>query len=272
MPHRYGLGRILEDQGFRPAKGLGQNFLVDRSVVRRIVDAVHALPGDSVLEIGPGLGALTVPLAQAGANVSAVEVDERLRRPLEARLPEGVRLVIGDALALDWREVSPGALEDTLVVSNLPYGITSPLIIKLLSAPFGRAILMVQSEVAERMTAGAGRRERGSLTLLVESRSKVRRLFDVRPEAFFPRPKVASSVLELAPSHPPVHTRSEEVWKGLFSYRRKTLRRGLREAFGLSSEGSAEVLRQAGVREAARPEDLSLDDFSRLASSLFPFH
>lgn len=269
MPHAKSLRRTFEGQGIRPAKGLGQNFLVDPTVIRRIVDAVHVLPGDNVLEIGPGTGALTVPLAEAGAALTAIEVDYRLEPLLEAAVPPSVRLVFSDALTLNWAEVSPGPLEGTTIVSNLPYAITSPILVKLLSRPFRRAVVMVQSEVADRLLAPPGSKDRGSLSLLREAHAEGQRLFEVRPESFFPRPKVASAVLELRHRPFSLHPRTEEVWKGLFTYRRKTLRRGLREAFPVTAEEAVHILGESELPEMARPEDLTLDEFNRLALNIF---
>lgn len=259
------LGRF---EDIRPSKGLGQNFLVDQNIARKIVDAVQVTPDLPVLEIGPGTGALTRLLVEDGADVTAIEIDLRLKPLLEETLGDRARLIFQDALEGDWEGALGRPMDGVTVVSNLPYAITSPLLVKLLRSSFKRAVLMMQEEVAERILAPSGARARGSLTLLVESRAAGRCLFRVGPQAFHPKPKVSSAVVELRPVTRSLHPLVEDVWKGLFAYRRKSVRKGLREAFGVGPEEASHVLGEAGVAELARPEELTLDAFDALARAI----
>jgi len=268
MSTRHGLLARLSAGGIRPSRSLGQNFLVDRKVARRIAEVAVTAPGERVLEIGPGTGILTQELVTMGAEVVALELDRRLEPYLVESVGNDVRLVFADALEVDWAEVMGGALTRATVVSNVPYAITSPILVKLLSQPFERAVLMVQEEVADRLVAPVGSRQRGSLTLLREARARAKKVLCVGPQAFAPRPKVTSAVVLFEGEPKDLHPRTEKTWKGLFRYRRKAVRKALRDAFGLDAEHAMTLLREAGIDELARAEDLSLTEFDALARGM----
>jgi 16S rRNA (adenine1518-N6/adenine1519-N6)-dimethyltransferase len=182
----------------RPSRRLGQSFLIDESVPRRIVEFAALGPGDWVLEIGPGLGALTFELHQAGVPTLAVERDVRLARVLARHLGPPVQLVAMDALRLDWQRIARRA---PVLLSNLPYPITSDTLLALCHSPppVRRAVLMLQREVAERIAAPPGHSERSSLSVLVQLCFDVRTVRQAGPECFWPRPKVHSAVVRLEP-------------------------------------------------------------------------
>lgn len=268
MSTHHGLLARLSAGGIRPSKRLGQNFLVDRRVARRIADVAVRAPGEPVLEIGPGTGVLTHELVAIGASVVALELDRRLEPYLAESVGRDVRLLFGDALKVDWTEALGRPLAQATVVSNLPYAITSPFLVRLLTNPFSRAVLMIQEEVADRLVAPVGSRQRGSLTLLREARAKAKKLFRVGPQAFTPRPKVTSAVVLFEAEPKELHPGTENTWKRLFGFRRKALRKALRDAFGLDAESAVALLREAGIDELARAEDLSLDEFDALARGM----
>ena len=253
-----------------PKRRLGQHFLTDPRILARIADALQAGPDDTVLEIGPGRGGLTAALAERAARVVAIEKDRELVPSLRARFPS-VDVVEGDALELDWHAVIPGPF---LLVGNIPYNITSPLLDKALLPPVPRRILfLVQKEVADRVIAAPGTSEYGALTVGVQSAVRAERLFTVAAGAFQPRPKVDSAVLRLTPlADPLVSDRERESFRaavvGLFSYRRKQLLRGVRELTGWDAAQSGDLLEQAAVSPTVRPEVLSPAEFVQLHRAL----
>ncbi|MCU0851886.1 MAG: 16S rRNA (adenine(1518)-N(6)/adenine(1519)-N(6))-dimethyltransferase RsmA [Thermoplasmata archaeon] len=214
------LKAILGSMGKRPSKRLGQNFLLDDSVLRRAVEAADLSDKDTVLEIGPGLGNLTEELLRTGAKVVAVEQDPEFCRFLERRFGDRVRLVRADAVKAFLPEFNK-------VVSNLPYQISSPITFKLLDAGFDTAVLMLQREFAERMVATNGTAEYGRLSVGVYYRSECEILFNVSRASFWPQPKVDSCVVRLVPRGPPFQVDDEDaffrVTKAIFSHRRKKI-------------------------------------------------
>ncbi len=254
-----------------PRKRLGQHFLHDPGVIRRIVAAVDPRPEDRLLEIGPGLGAITLPLLEAAGRLDAVEIDRDLAAALEERTRGRgeLRLHVGDALRFDL-EGLPGG-EPIRVVGNLPYNISTPLLFRLLAAH--RRIrdlhLMLQREVVERMQAGPGGREYGRLSVMTQLRCRVEPLFTIGRGAFRPPPKVESAFVRLVPLRtPPVAVADEARFAKLvthvFSRRRKTLRNALR---GLLEETE---IRALGLDPGLRPERLSLAEFARLSAAWQP--
>ncbi len=250
----------------RAKRRLGQHFLSDRRILQRIADALEPTAADTVLEIGPGTGGLTAALAARAGRVVAIEKDAELVPGLRARFPE-VTLVEGDALELDWHSLGgPGAL----VIGNIPYNITSPLIDKALAPPRPpRIVFLVQKEVADRVSAAAGEPAYGALSVGVQAVARAERLFVVPAGAFHPRPKVDSAVLRLTPFHLPLVTDDElarfrRMTVGLFSFRRKQLGRGLRELTGWTPDRVAEALARAAIDPPARPETLTPEAFVRL--------
>lgn len=251
---------------------------MDPRQAARIAQALEAGPDDCVLEIGAGLGALTLPLAERAGAVVAIERDTALAAAL-ARLARGldrVRVVAADALRMPFpdlgvlaRAASGGAGARCLVAGNLPYGITSPLLMWLAAEPgWNRAVVMVQKEVADRLAAPPGSAAYGSLTVAVAARCRVRRLFDVSRRCFYPPPEVDSTVvtLEPLPERPDaVLSRAlEAVLRAAFGQRRKTLRNALRTLTG-DAASVAELLRRAGVDGELRAEALDVARFLELA-------
>ena len=255
-----------------PSRAFGQNFVVDPNTVRRVARLSGAGPSDSVLEIGAGLGSLTIALAETGASVRAVEIDAGLAAALpevlaEAGAPE-VEVVQGDASTMDPGELLRGS-ERWMMVANLPYNIATPLVVDLLrdAAAVAAMVVMVQREAGERLAAPPGSRVRGIPSVLVERRATARIVARVPAAVFRPRPKVESVVVRIdrhpaaeAPSLPPaVDARFESLVRAGFGQRRKMLRRSLAGLVGL------EQFEAAAVDPASRPETLTVGQWIDLA-------
>ncbi len=266
-----------------PARRLGQHFLTDRNLLRRIVDALEPAPGDVVLEIGPGKGSLTAELVARGVRVVAIEKDERLAAALAGASvggapPGSFRVVTGDALALDWHALvaegmvtSPAArVPPFKVIGNIPYAITTPLIATALVPPLPtRIVLLVQHEVADRLAAAPGSKIYGALSVGVQAVCQVEKLFTVRAGAFSPPPTVQSAVVRLTPRATPLIQSAElapfRVFvTACFSRRRKQLRNVLVAATRQPSERVVEGIRALGLDPTARPETLAPETFVRL--------
>lgn len=249
----------------RPRKRFGQHFLTNPRILSRIVDALDLAPGQRVLEIGPGQGALTAHLLERGARVTAIEVDRDLAAMLRPRFPN-LTLVEADALEIDWHTIMehPG---DWLVTGNIPYNITSPLLDKVLLPPCpARIVFLVQKEVADRITASPGSAEYGALTVGIQTVAQAERLFKVPAGAFNPAPKVDSAVVRLAPRVTRLIQDGEirgfrRFVTGLFGFRRKQLVRGLRELTGWPPERVMPLVERLGLDPAARPEVLEPAQF-----------
>lgn len=265
---------ILKSFGLHMSKKLGQNFLIDEQVVAEIVAAAQVTPGDTVLEIGPGIGTLTQGLAEAGpAKVVAVELDRRLIDVLTKTLEgyENVKVVHGDILKIDIAREVDGA--PYKVVANLPYYITTPIIMTLLEKrlPIERLVTMVQKEVAQRMVAKPGGKDYGALSVAVQYYTEPEILFVVPPTSFIPSPSVDSAVICCkVREQPPVQIRSEktffQVVKAAFAQRRKTLSNALK-AGGVTPDILPAVLEKAGIDGIRRGETLSLTEFAALADA-----
>ena len=255
------------DGGARRRHALGQHFLTDRSIAERTVAAAGLAPGATVLEIGPGRGALTDVLLAAGHPVVAVELDSGFASDLELRRSPGLTVIESDFLRLDLDRLPPGPLP---VVANLPYSTGTAIVTRLLERPdrFPRIVVMLQREVAERLGASPGSRAYGSLTVLATLHATVTVLFTVPPSAFRPPPKVDSAVVRIDacenarvdPGDPATFRR---VVRSAFAQRRKTLRNSLRS--GLGADLAESSLTRAGIDGGRRAETLSLDEFARLA-------
>lgn len=247
-----------------PRKRFGQNFLHDAHVIDAIVKAIHPMPHDNVLEIGPGLGALTQPLLQVLDHLNAVEIDRDLQEHLK-RLPiaqDKFHLIGGDALKVDYSQFG----SHLRIVGNLPYNISTPLLLRLLEyAPFIKDMyFMLQKEVVMRMAASHGTKAYGRLSVMMQYECEVVHVFDVPPEAFDPPPKVNSAIVRLIPyKQSPFEAVDrkvlEQVVARAFSMRRKTLRNNLK---GLVS---TEELNQLGIIDSKRPEDISISEYVHLA-------
>jgi 16S rRNA (adenine1518-N6/adenine1519-N6)-dimethyltransferase len=262
---------------FKPLKRFGENYLVDSNVKDRIIDEIAPSAGDTILEIGPGMGALTIDLARSGAMVVAVEKDPKAFAILEgivAGVFPNLKLVHGDILEFDIKAASSG--RKLKVVGNLPYYITTPIIEAVIadSASIGSAYIMVQKEVAARLLASPGSKDYGSLSCFVQYHTRPSYLFTVKRTSFYPSPGVDSSFISLETlSKPSVDVADEglffRVVRGAFNQRRKTIINSLsREAvLGIPKDELAALLRGAGIDPAIRPERLSLADFARIASA-----
>ncbi len=252
----------------RPRKRFGQHFLHDAGVIGRILDAIAPQPGETLVEIGPGEGALTFPLLARCGRLTVVEIDRDLAARLEARPEAGRELTVvrADALKFDLAPLAPpgGRLR---LVGNLPYNVSTALLFRFLaqSGVIRDMHFMLQKEVVDRMAAGPGSDDYGRLTVMLAAGCRIEKLFDVGPGAFRPPPRVWSSVVRLAPwAEPPFPipdpARFAAVVRAAFSQRRKTLRNAL------SSLLSAEAIRAAGVDPGVRAETLPPEAFGRLAA------
>jgi 16S rRNA (adenine1518-N6/adenine1519-N6)-dimethyltransferase len=256
----------------RPKKRFGQNFLRDRSVVDRILAAAELQKSDQVLEIGPGLGALTDRLLPLVGRLHVMEVDRDLIEALQARQAPNLTVHAGDALRLDWDEVL--GEEPVKLVANLPYNISSQVLFKVLDhrQRFARAVLMFQKEVGDRICAPPDCRDYGILSVFCQLWFDVRRVVTVPPGAFYPPPKVTSVVLAFVPLTQPRVAVADEAFfrrvvKGAFAQRRKTLRNTLTAA-GFGFDGLERVLAEIGIDPGRRGETLDLAEFARLANVL----
>ncbi len=242
----------------RPKRSLGQNFLTDPNVARKIVAAVGIEAGGVVLEIGPGRGALTGHLMESAARrVLAVEMDRNLSPELKGRYPE-LAIVNADALRIDWARLD--ALPGIRIVGNLPYNVASPIMWDLVwkAHSYGRAVFMVQNEVADRIVAKPRSRAYGGLTAWLQSFARVEKLFKVGPAVFTPRPKIDSAVVAFTPlpaeARPAEPERFSRFIKRIFSQRRKQLGGMLGASMG---DAARKYLEDEGLTPAARPEELT---------------
>ncbi|HET8771979.1 MAG TPA: 16S rRNA (adenine(1518)-N(6)/adenine(1519)-N(6))-dimethyltransferase RsmA [Gemmatimonadaceae bacterium] len=270
----------------RPRKRFGQHFLTDPRLLGRIADALGATPNDTVIEIGPGRGALTAQLLERAGRVIAIEIDRDLVAVLRERFAAAIaggRLVIveGDVLeqdlgALVLEHSSPGLPMDApgdaryLLTGNVPYNITTPIMFHAMRRPRPeRAVYLVQREVAERVIAGPDDEAYGALSVNVQALARASLLFGIAAKAFTPPPKVESAVLRIEPRADPVVGAGEEeafrvLVQGAFGLRRKQMRRVVRTLWSLDAAGADAALEAAGIDPAARPETLGAGEFARL--------
>jgi 16S rRNA (adenine1518-N6/adenine1519-N6)-dimethyltransferase len=255
-----------------PLKRLGQHFLVDPNIVRKIIAAAGILPDDTVLEIGPGRGILTRALCAAAKHVIALEIDPKLHAYLAGRVQDctNLELRLGDALAFDYESLPAR----TIVVANLPYYLSTPLLGKLLESRrrLNRLVIMVQTEVARRLAAPPGSDDYGRLSVLAQYTSDVQVRFQVSPACFRPRPRVGSAVVSLTiHRHPRVAVRNEDqffqVVRDGFAHRRKTIVNSLRDE-GWAPDDIAAAIGKTGISAGRRAESLSLEEFAALADAL----
>ncbi len=270
----------LRRLGLRPRKAWGQHFLLYPHQARRIVGALELSGRDLVVEIGAGLGALTVFLAQAAPRVVALERDPALAGFLSRELFAGsqtVQVLCQDVLEFDFLALARQAGQALVVVGNLPYQITTPLLFKLIEekAALARAVLMVQEEVGDRLLASPGSKDYGAPTVLVQCHFALSRLFSLGPSNFYPPPKVASVVLRLAPDGlapgPRDPATFARVVRAAFAKRRKTLNNTLvaeAPALGLTREAVAAALKELDIDPGRRGETLSLNQFLALSNAL----
>ena len=272
---------VLQKYNFRFQKKFGQNFLIDPHVLEKIIRAAEVTKDDFVLEIGPGIGTMTQYLAEAAREVLAVEIDRSLLPILEDTLSpyDNVTVLNADILKVDIAEIAREKNEGKpiKVVANLPYYITTPILMGLLEsgAPVSSITVMVQKEVADRMAAGPGTKDYGALSLAVQFYAETYLAANVPPNCFMPRPNVGSAVIRLTRrEEPPVKVHSQELLfkliRASFNQRRKTLVNGLNNYAGLSfsKEEIQEALRQMNLSETVRGETLNLSQFAELADRL----
>ncbi|SHF12501.1 dimethyladenosine transferase [Desulforamulus putei DSM 12395] len=274
---------IIRAHGFKVRKALGQNFLMDANIIEKIIQSAHLTDRDLVFEIGPGLGALTRRLARSAGTVIAIELDVNLLPILQETLADfpNARVVHGDALKVDFdrlaREQTGGAFGQQgkryKLVANLPYYITTPILMHLLTGGFNleRLVVMIQKEVADRLQASPGGKDYGSLSVAVQYYTVPEMVARVPKTVFYPAPDVDSAVIRLTRREvPPVKVTSEELFfkvvRAAFGQRRKTLLNSLTGSGLADRETWLEVLAEAGIEPARRGETLSLQEFAHLAN------
>ena len=272
--------KLLTHAGFSFKKSLGQNFIVDPTVCPEM--AAAALDENTgALEIGPGIGVLTAELAKVAKKVVSIELDERLKPILKKTLAEfsNTEVVFGDAMKLDLKALIAEKFSDckrVVVCANLPYYITSPIIMGLLEAklPLDSIVVMVQKEAGERLCARVGSRESGAVTVAANYYAESEILFDVGRDSFIPPPKVDSVVIRLKiRENPPVKVNSEadffKLVKACFAQRRKTLSNTVSNSLGIEKEKIGEALQKLGLSPTVRSEQLTMEDLAGLCNELF---
>lgn len=270
---------LLARHGFHFSKSLGQNFLIEDWVPRDIADAAGLDAACGALEIGPGIGPLTVQLAQRAGRVAAIELDRSLLPILSETLADypNAEVIPGDAMKLDLPALCAEKFSGMTVkaCANLPYNITTPVLTKLLeSGCFASITVMIQREVARRICAAPGTVDYGAFSLFCQYHAECSLLFDVGPECFLPAPKVTSTVIQLVPhTEPPVDTDPAALFRvvrAAFAQRRKTLLNGLSAAYGskFSKDELRQIIEDCGLPEGIRGERLGLPEFAALAKKL----
>ncbi len=270
---------IIKKYDFAFQKRFGQNFLIDGRVIDKIITAANITKDDTVLEIGPGIGTMTQYLAEAAGQVIAVEIDKNLLPIYEETLADydNVTIINNDILKVDIHELIKGKADKVKVVANLPYYITTPIIMGLFEnhIPAESITVMVQKEVADRMQSGPGSKDYGALSLAVQYYADPYIVANVPPNCFMPRPNVGSAVIRLTSyDKPPVDVKDEKLMfkiiRASFNQRRKTLQNGINNSPDLSftKEQVVGALRAMGLSESVRGEALNLEQFATLANLL----
>lgn len=265
---------LLQKNGFRFSKALGQNFLIDPTVCPRMAEAAIPGPDYGVIEVGPGIGVLTVELAKRAKKVVAIELDERLFPILDETLADydNVKVVPGDVLEVDLHQLiaeeftrEDGSLMPLAICANLPYYITSPVIMKLLSErlPVDDLTVMVQKEAADRLCADVGTRAAGAVTVAIRYYADAEKLFFVKKGAFMPAPKVDSEVIRLTLRDAPNEVANEDGFftmvKAAFGQRRKTIMNSLAAGLGMSKDDLGDLLDRLSIPRTARIEQLTME-------------
>lgn len=258
-----------EKKKMLPAKkSLGQNFLIDQNIIRKIVAAINPNEGETIVEVGPGQGAITGHLLSAGASIIALEKDERMVEPLTKLSEENdnrLTLNLGDALEVDYSNLSQGKLK---FVGNLPYNVGTLIVIKALEHPedFTTLTFMLQKEVVERICAKPSTSDWGRLGVLCDLLCDSKKLFDVPPGAFVPRPKVTSAIVQMIPLKKPRfdvdRKKLDHILRLTFGQRRKMLRATLKGVL------SVDQIEELGISAQSRPETLSTEEFCKLANAI----
>ncbi|NLY42731.1 MAG: 16S rRNA (adenine(1518)-N(6)/adenine(1519)-N(6))-dimethyltransferase RsmA [Clostridiaceae bacterium] len=276
------LKKIIEKYGFRFNKKLGQNFLIDVNILDKMMEAAEIDEKTGVIEIGPGIGVLTQALAEKAAKVVAIELDANLIPILDETVGgyPNVRVINGNALKIDLKTIITKEFEnmDVKIAANLPYYITTPIIMGILEKklPVKSMIVMVQKEVAQRMIAKQGGKEYGALSVAVQYYTKPRIILTVPPHCFMPQPKVESTVIKLdILEQPSVQVKDEDrffsVVKAAFGQRRKTLLNALSNSglFNMTKEEIRKTLLDIGIHEDQRGETLSIMQFAQLSDAIY---
>lgn len=276
---------ILERYGFSFKKSLGQNFLIDTNVLKRIVEFAEIKEDTGAIEIGPGIGALTEQLARSSKKVVAFEIDQRLLPILAETLSEysNVKVIHQDILKADVKKVIAEEfqdMDDIMVVANLPYYVTTPIILKILEdqLPIRGIVVMLQKEVAERISAKPGTKDYGSLSIAIQYYTKAEIVMTVPKTVFVPQPNVDSAVIRLTRREgPAVQVKDESFFFRIirmsFAQRRKTLLNNLTSQLTNGKQKKAEIvaaLQESGIDPIRRGETLSLEEFARLSDTLYP--
>lgn len=277
---------ILEKYGFSFKKSLGQNFLIDTNILKRIVDFAEITEESGAIEIGPGIGALTEQLARRSKKVVAFEIDQRLLPILSETLSPypNVKIIHRDVLQANVKQVIVeefNDLKDIMVVANLPYYVTTPIIMKILEEklPIRGIVVMLQKEVADRISASPGTKDYGSLSIAIQYYTKAETVMVVPKTVFVPQPNVDSAVIRLTKREKPaVSVRDEDfffkVTKASFAQRRKTLLNNLTSQLPDGKSKKEEIilaLEASGIEPSRRGETLSLEEFARLSDELYPY-
>ncbi len=275
--------QVMHANGVNFSKSLGQNFLIDSNIVNNIADGALIGPNDGVLEIGPGIGSLTEALLHRAKKVVSVEIDKTLWPILETHFGGAphFHLIKGDVLEIDLKALVLEHFSDceqVKVVANLPYYITTPIMMRFLEEqiPISDMVVMIQKEVADRMSAGKDNKVYGGLTVAVQFYAQTKLLFKVPKTVFVPQPNVDSAVIRLSiRKEPPVHLESHETFfktvKAAFAQRRKTLLNTITANMAIDKASFLEVCAKLHIEPSVRAENLSVEDFGRLSNALYAF-
>ncbi|OGX61517.1 MAG: 16S rRNA (adenine(1518)-N(6)/adenine(1519)-N(6))-dimethyltransferase [Paenibacillus sp. RIFOXYA1_FULL_44_5] len=274
---------VMQKYAFTFKKSLGQNFLIDANILDKIVSAADLDAGAGVLEIGPGIGALTEKLAQAAHQVVAVEIDQRLIPILQETMEhyDNVQIIQGDILQVQLDEIFQqyfAGCTSQSVVANLPYYVTTPILMRLLEekVPIKNIVVMIQKEVADRMTAAPGGKNYGSLSIAVQYYCQAKMVTIVPHTVFIPQPNVDSAVIKLSVREkPPISVQSEafffQVVQAAFKQRRKTLYNNLRSSFSTISQEIVPILDSCEIDPSRRAETLHMEEFAKLSNAMLTY-
>lgn len=272
------ISSLLKRHGFTFSKALGQNFIINERICPAMAQSLNANENTGVLEIGPGIGVLTKELCSVAGKVVSVELDNRLFPILSETLSDcgNIEIVEGDALKMDLNALIDEkftGMSDIKVCANLPYYITSPIIMKLIESklPVNEIVVMVQKEAADRLAAQIGSRESGVLTVAAQYYAEIEKLFDVSRGSFMPQPKVDSAVIKLSVrKEPPVRAENEkrffEIVRAAFAQRRKTALNSLSSSLNIPKDKVRAALEKIGRNENDRAERFSMDEFAALSA------
>ena len=267
----------LAQYGVTPRKKWGQHFLVDRNILNKVVRTAQLEKGDVVLEVGPGLGEMTLALARQVKKVIAVEIDPKLVEVLRKKTVDSpnVEVVKGDILKIHFNQLLDQEGQRLKVVANLPYQISTPLLFRFIESKdvFSTLTLMLQKEVAQRMVSPPGGKEYGPLSIFTQSASNISICFFIKPSAFFPPPKVESAVIRIVWKERAVVESGEEEWfkkvvRGSLGYRRKRLINALKHSDISLPPDIEQRMRKIGIDPQRRPETLAIEEFVHLAEAL----